>query len=148
MIYSLEFLEEIQEEIAPMFQDAWDEVDQLADYVELDPDWDRILKLEELGIWRTYTARSEGKLVGYVCVLIDSLLHSKGHYHAATDVAYMKPEARGCFNEFLRLVEDDLKIEGVEWFTFTLKSWDKRGKFLEKKGFRLYENVYQKYIGE
>ena len=147
MKYSLEVLSKIKDEMFPLFKAAWDEVDQLAEHVELDPDWDKIWQLEDMGMWRTYTSRTdEGELVGLICVIVQNLLHSKGNYHAMTDVSYVKPEHRGNFKTLLSLVEQDLKEEGVKWFSFTLKSWDKRGGFLEKMGFTLHENVYQKVV--
>ena len=147
MIYALESLHKVQDEIWPLFQAAWGEVDQLADHMELDPDWDKAKQMEDMGMWRTYTSRNEeGEMVGFICVIIQSLLHSKGNYHAMTDVAYVKPEYRGKFKTLLTLVEEDLKEEGVKWFSFVLKSWDKRGKFLEDMGFTLFENTYQKKV--
>ena len=147
MIYSLEVLSKIKDEILPLCKAAWDEVDQLKAVTEFNTDWDKIFALEEMGMWRTYTSRTdEGELVGLICVLVQNQLHSKGLYHAMTDVAYVKPEHRGNFKTLLSLVEEDLKEAGVKWFSFTLKSWDKRGDFLEKMGFTLHENVYQKVV--
>lgn len=147
MIYSIEPILKIRTEIWPLFQAAWGEVDQLAEHVELDPDWNKAGQLEAMGMWRTYTSRTdEGELVGFICSVIQPLLHSKGNYHAVTDVAYVKPEYRGNFKTLLGLATEDLKAEGVKWFSFTLKSWDKRGAFLESAGFTLHENIYQKVL--
>jgi hypothetical protein len=148
MIYTVESLRTIKEEIAPLFKEAWDEVDQLAEHMPLDPDWEKAYLLEDSGMWRTYTQRTEdsGELVGFICMIIQSVLHSKGNYHAVTDVAYVKPKHRGGFVTLLNLAEEDLKEEGVKWITFTLKAWDKRGGFLEKLGYNLFENIYQKAV--
>ncbi len=147
MIYSVEPILKIQHEIYPLFEAAWAEVDQLAEHVPLDPDWEKAGQLEEMGMWRTYTSRTDdGELIGFICVVIQSLLHSKNNYHATTDVAFVKPEHRGRFKTLLDLAQEDLKEQGVKWFSFTLKSWDNRGDFLDIMGFKLHENVYQKVL--
>lgn len=146
MNYSLESIRKIQHEIWPLYQAAWAEVDQLSKHMELNPNWEQAFELEEAGMWRTYTARVDGELVGFICVVVQELLHSMGNYHAATDVAYVKPEHRGSFTTLMELTIDDLKDQGVKWYSFNLKAWDKRGGFLEKMDFKLHENSYQKVI--
>lgn len=147
MIYSLESIIKIQQEIEPLFKAAWDEVDNFADHVELDPDWEKAGQLELLGMWRTYTSRNdEGELVGFICVIVQSLMHSKNNYAAITDVAYMVPEYRGKFRNLLELVEQDLKEEGVKSLTVNLKSWDDKGKFLTDNRYNHTENVYIKMV--
>ena len=146
MKYSLEVLKEIKEEISPLFEKAWEEVDFLADHVELDPDWDLAIKMEEMGMFRTYTMREEGVLVGFTCVIVQPLLHSRSNFHSAVDVAYIDPSHRGSFKSFLRLIESDLKDQGVKTFSFNLKSWDKTGEFLKKEGYTHTENEYMKVV--
>jgi len=147
MNYCLESIKTLRTEIYPLFEAAWNEVDQCAEHMPLDPDWERTEMLEDMGMWRTYTLRTDEKeLVGFICVLVQPLLHSKNHFHAFTDVAYVKPEHRGQFKKLLAIAEDDLKEEGVTWFSFVLKSWDKRGAFLEDMGYVLHENNYQKKV--
>lgn len=138
----------MQEELGALGKKAWDEVDQLNTHFKFDLDWDAIKNLEANGMWRTYCMRdpSSNKMIGFLAVVIQSLLHSKGTYHAITDCAYVEPEYRGGFSKLLSLCEQDLRDEGVKMFTFTLKSWDLRGDFLENKGFTHYENIYQKVI--
>lgn len=137
---------QIQDELMPLFQQAWDEVDFLSDHMNLDPDWETIATLDKLGMFRTYTAREEGVLIGYMCVIIQKLLHSRSNYHANVDVAYIKPEHRGNFKTFLRLIESDLKEQGVKTFTFNLKDWDSTGEFLKRNEYEHVENVYIKVM--
>lgn len=147
MIYTLESISEIKEEIYPLFQKAWDEVDYLADHVPLEPDWGLVFKLESMGMFRTYTVRSEEQLLlGYACVLVQPLLHSKGVYNATVDNAYILPEHRGKFREFLEVLEEDLKTQNVNNFTFNIKAWDDKGKFFESVGYTHIENVYIKVV--
>ncbi len=147
MNYSLEVLSKIKDEVYPLFEAAWDEVDMFADHMELDPDWEKVSLLEDSGMWRTYTLRNdERSLVGVICVIVQNLIHSRSNFVAITDVAYVKPEYRGEFREFLSLVEDDLKEEGVSSFNFNLKSWDKRGEAFKSMGYKHSENVYTKMV--
>ncbi len=147
MKYTLESISEIKAEISILFNHAWHSVDYLAPLVPLDPDWDMIFQMEKLGMFRTYTVRLEdGLLIGYACVLVQPLIHSKGVYNATVDNAFIEPEHRGNFREFLEVLEEDLKSEGVHNFTFNIKSWDGVGKFFEKVGYTHIENVYIKVV--
>lgn len=130
----------------PLFEGAWNEVDYLRDYVDLDPDWDQILQLEELGMFRTYVAREDGSIVGFICVSVQPLLHSRSHYASQVDVAYIDPSHRGTFKALLEVVESDLRDQGVKVFVFNLKSWDKTGEFMKKENYEHVENVYLKVI--
>lgn len=147
MNYSLESLIKIKSEAYPLFKKAWDEVDMYATHMDLDPDWENIELLEQSGMWRTYTLRDDnGVLVGVICVVVQGLLHSKSNYVAITDVAYVEKDFRGNFKDFLEVVEEDLKDEGVRTFVFNLKSWDKRGEAFKKLGYEHSENVYTKMV--
>ena len=100
-----------------------------------------------MGMWRTYTARTDkGKLVGFICVILQPLLHSKGSKHSLVDVAYVDPEHKGFFSTLLDIVEEDLREDNIKSFAFNLKSWDKVGEHFKRNGYTHTENVYLKVI--
>jgi len=147
MIYTLEPIIPIIDELMPLMSEAWHSVDLMAEHVPLDPDWDLIEKMEAMGMWRTYTVRTdEGKMIGFICVMIQHLLHSRFSKHSLVDVAYIDPKHKGVFSSLLELVESDLRDDGIKSFEFHLKSWDKVGEFMNKKGYTHSENVYLKVI--
>ena len=147
MKIKIEPLLEVKDKIEPLCKLAWEEVDQVGEYFDLDPDWELMDQIEQMGMWKTYTYYTDDdELVGFVCVIIQPLIHARSIKQATTDVAYVKKEHRGSFKALLEAIEEDLKGEGCKWFTFTLKAWDARGGFLEGMGYKHHENVYQKAV--
>ncbi len=148
MIYGIERLTDILDEFVPFTQKAWDEVSQLRDTFKLDPDIESYLLLDDAGMLRLYTMREgdDNLLVGYALYIIQPVLHCKGSFQAVSDVMYIEPEYRGNGYTLLNLVQEDLKKEGVKWFSFTVKAWLDSGKLAEKLGCKLYEKVYQKEL--
>lgn len=134
------------DEITPLIEMVWEEVDQRADVMPLDLDRDAYYELYQAGMLRYYTARTEGVLVGFIVVMVQKNLHSKGRFSGVTDVMYIKPEYRGNFSDLLLLVEEDLRVEGVSWFTFITKSWLDSGGLADKLGYKHYENINQKVL--
>ena len=59
---------------------------------------------------------------------------------------YVKPEYRGLGSNLLKLIEDDLREEGVTNFSFVTKVKLDSGRLAEKLGFTLFEQTYQKRL--
>lgn len=148
MIYTLESPDTLVKELLPLMQMVWNEVDQRKEGgFELDIDVELYLQLIELGVYKPYSIRTdEGKLVGYIGVSITPSLHCKGRKDASTDVMYVHPKYRGCGSKLLKLIVEDLKEEGVTWFSFVTKAWLDEGGLAEELDFKLYETVYQKRL--
>lgn len=145
MKYSEEKTSEIQEECHELFQMAWDEVDSFSEYMDLDPNWDLVFKLEDLGMWRTFCIRSEDDLlVGVMCVVIQPLIHSQKTIHGLVDVTYVRKESRGNFRDFSSWVEGRLKESGVQVLSIHLKEQDPRNLAMDSMGFNNTERVYSK----
>lgn len=60
----------------------------------LDPDYHRVLKMEEAGLFRAWAARSGETLVGYIGVFIQPHIHYKSSLHAVEDLFLLHPEHR------------------------------------------------------
>ncbi len=148
MIYGIESFKDIKGELIPYTLSAWEEVDQMKGTFELNPDVEAYEALESAGMLRLYTMRvSEGTpLIGYALYIIQPVLHCKGNFHAVSDVMFIDKEYRGLGEHLLTLVQDDLREEGVKWFSFTVKAWLDSGKLAEKLGCQLFESVYQKEL--
>lgn len=85
--------------------DVWDEAQPLIRahgrevrfFAGLEPDLDRdmMVKLDELGLLRLFTARVAGRLVGYAVVFVNRHMHYRGQVWAVQDALYVLPEHRG-----------------------------------------------------
>jgi GNAT superfamily N-acetyltransferase len=148
MQYMVEDLIEDREYVAAAGDACWREVDQMKGDLQYDLDWEIYTELNDKGQLRYYTVRTdEGRKVGFALFIISPSLHNKGHFVAGSDCMYIEKDYRGCGQELLSLAIDDLKLEGVSWFSFNVKSWlDKSGNLGKDLGCTLYENVYQRSL--
>ena len=62
--------------------------------IPLDPDFDGYRALEECGRLRAFTARADGRLVGYITYVLGPALHYRSSYHAVEDLIFLEPEHR------------------------------------------------------
>lgn len=104
--------------------DCWEEVQPLLrrHFEEMphhdgtfDPDKDLYERGEFGGIWRCFTLRAEGHLVGYACFAIHPSPWHKGQREASNHSLYVDPAHRGIEGvAFLRSMLTALKAEGVK----------------------------------
>lgn len=148
MIYSVESPFDVLDELLVLTKKTWDEVDQRDGKIKYEPDLDAYQKLHDAGMLRLYTIRKEEdrKMIGYVIFLVQPALHCKGTFQAVSDVMYIEPEHRGLGTTLLTLAQEDMKQEGVKWFTWTVKAGTDNGKLAERIGCEHYENVYQRIL--
>ena len=148
MIYSVENVFDVLDEFLGLTQKVWDEEDQAKGVMELDPNLEAYRSLNDNGMLRLYTIREEdsNRMVGYALYIIQPHLHCKNYFHAMSDVMYIEPEYRKLGTTLLTLVQEDLKLEGVKWFSFTVKAWLDNGNLADRIDCKHYENVYQKEL--
>lgn len=122
--------------IFSMLQDTWEEVDQRKEFgFTFDPDWSLYERLEETDSLFLYTFEDKG----FASFLVSPDLHRKGKLIAVSDVAYLKPEARGCFEECLVVIKEDLKSKGADYLSMIVKTREEDKLY----GYKLYEKTYQ-----
>ena len=133
--------------IMPTIQNLWDEVDQRNNAMKLDPDYDMYKQLEDIDMWFFYTATYEGK-TSLFSFIIQPSLHVKGTKQMASDFIYVDPDHRGTgiADMLLLAAEDQAKKEGVRIISIVLKDFQKHNKLVERLGYTLYENNFQKVI--
>tara|TARA_R110000868_G_scaffold340099_1_gene600763 strand:+ start:786 stop:1256 length:471 start_codon:yes stop_codon:yes gene_type:complete len=148
--YQREDLYKIKDEISNLLQDHWEEIALNKEKIKLNPDWGAYSVLYKSGKLGIYTARKEGKLIGYFVVIAGSNPHYKDHLFAVNDIIYLVPEHRKGFVgiKLIKYAEKDLKNFGVSVFTINTKVHKPFDSVLERLGFNLIERVYSKYIGE
>lgn len=84
--------ERVIEEAMPFIVKHADEL--LPDGVPFNPDWPQYFALAGAGNYAVFTARVDGKIVGYSSFFLQPYIHSKGVLVAITDVYYVADEHR------------------------------------------------------
>jgi len=149
MKYARETIATIKEDIAPLVQATYDEVEIDRDKLEFNLNWDIYHKLEELNILHIYTARVDGKMVGYLVLISSPSLHCSEHLMASSDVIYIHPEHRKgrAGANMIKYAEEDLKCRGVSVMIVAMKAHAPFDKLLQRVGYTFAEKTYQKFIG-
>ena len=146
--YQQEFLETCLDELKDLITFHWEEIALNKDHIKLNPDWDRYLELESLGILKVFTARLDSKLIGYFVVFVSKHIHYKDHLFASNDVLFLKQEYRKCMTgvNLIKFAESCLKEDGVSVLTINTKVHKPFDVIMDKMGFDLVERVYSKYL--
>lgn len=146
--YGVERLAECLEEIKPLLLDHYKEVAMYQDSIELNPDYDKYLSMDEAGLLHVVTARDDSRLVGYFISFVLPHIHYKDHKYAANDILFLDKEYRnakagvGLFS----YAEDRLKEEGVSVMTIHMKTALPFDSICEGLGYDYAERIYTKYI--
>lgn len=148
--YQQEFLETTHKEAKPLLNSHWDEIALNKDKIKLNPDWEAYESLEAQGKLKIFTARDDGRLVGYFVVIVGVNIHYKDHLFAANDIIYLSPEHRKGFTgiKLIKFAEKCLKADGVSVLTINTKVHKPFDKLMDFLKFRKIERVYSKYLGD
>ena len=147
---AVESLEAVVEESRPLLQDHWEEIALNKDKIKLEPDWPVYFALASEGRLGLYTARDEGKLVGYFVVTVSQHPHYAKNIFAENDVVFLKKEYRktGVGAMMIRFAEQDLRKKGVSVLSINTKVHQPFDSLMEALDFSLIERKYSKYIGD
>lgn len=142
------FSEALYDEALPLLVLHWREIAHFQD-IELDGDVSRYLALEDSGMLRVYTARMDGRLVGYACFFIAPHGHYKRSLQAVQDLIYVDPACR-CSAIGLRLIDhcdDALREEGAQVVLQHVKlAHPKLGVILARRGYEPIETIFAKRL--
>lgn len=144
-IFSLEKAEDCFEEAMPLLQKHWEEIAHYKD-IPLDPDFETYKNLEVLGFLRCYTARVEGKLVGYAVFIVKGALHYKTSKQAMQDILFIDPEYRGFGARFILWCDMKLKQEKVIIVHHHVKQKHNFGTLLEKMKYECVDLIFSKRL--
>lgn len=149
MIYAQETMAQAWAEMKPLFIKHWEEIAWRKDKISLAPDESIYASMEAKGIFKLYTARKEGKLVGYACWFVSPLLHYKTTLGALNDVIYIDPSCRGKTGiQLIRFSEVELKKLGVQVLSLHIKECLNWGPLAQRIGFEHTEATWNKWIGD
>lgn len=147
--YAKERITTIKDDISFLIQNNYDEVEIDTDKLKLMLDWESYEKLESVEMLHIYTARLDGKMVGYLVMITTPSLHCFGETMASSDVVYVDPKHRcgKVGTHIINYAEKDLHSLGASTMHITTKAQAPFDKLLERQGFIFAEKVFQKYIG-
>lgn len=142
---AVELLYECRNELIPLFVRF--HVEQGKHDIELDPDWDQLLRMTATGMLRVVTVRDEGTLVGFLLNTLGPALFYKSTLHASTIAYWLDPVYRaGWFpvKVFRRNLEL-LREWGVKRAFIAVDASYKNGRMgmvFRRLGYELHETHY------
>ena len=107
---------------------------------------------EHVGYCKNYVVCVDGTYAGYMTIMASEMIHHRGHIQALTDSFYIVPEFRssGAFTALLSHVEQDLRDNGIRFFTLGLNPnmphVEGMQKFVHDKGYMHTESSYTKEL--
>ena len=142
--FKLENLANVKREAEPLLQQHWEEIALNKDIIKLNPDWKAYGELDRVNALRVFTARKDGKLVGYFVVIVSKALHYADHLFANNDIIFLtKPARKGLTGvKLIRFAIDSLKAEGITKLHINTKAHQPFDPILERLGFEEIERVY------
>lgn len=146
--YQQESLTTCKDDANWLLEQHWEEIALNKEAIKLNPDWDTYFDLEDKGILKVFTARTEDKLVGYFVVLCRSHLHYKDHLFAFNDVLYLHKDYRKGLTgaKLMKFAEKCLKDDGVSVLVVNTKRHKPFDILLSWLGYKHVENVYTKLL--
>lgn len=148
LVFSVERLEDILEEIKPLHQTHWKETEAHRHGIEFNPDYAKFIVYEQAGHCVVFTLRKEGRLLGNFSLYLDQSMHTKT-LMATEDTLFLMPEVRKGRNamRFIEYAEKCLKSLGVREISVSVKLVNKAGRFFQMIGYRHVENGLTKVLG-
>ncbi len=113
---------DVIEEALPLLRQHWEEISAYKD-IPLNPNIDRYVELDGAGNLRIFTARVNGKLVGYGVFFLAYNAHYKDSLQAVNDILYVHPDYRNSMVglRLLRYCEASLREENVQLISYHCK---------------------------
>lgn len=147
-VYGLDSFVGIREEIEPLLDDHWEEIALNKDTIKLNPDWEKYATLDANGLLRVFTARNDGKLIGYFVVILSVSLHYSDHVFAHNDIIFLAKGSRKGMTgvKLIKYAEKHLTQEGVKQLFINTKRHQPFDPILERLKFCEVEKVYAKIL--
>ena len=144
MKFALENLAKVRREIEPLLKEHYDEIALNKEIINLNPDWEGYARLDAVNALRIYTARKDGKLMGYFVVLVSKSLHYRDHLFANNDVIFLAKGARKGLTgvKLIKYAIDSLAAEGITKLHVNTKAHQPFDAILERLNFEEIERVY------
>ena len=146
--YQQEFINSVKSDITPLLYLDWLEIEHRKDIREFDPDWEAYETLEQAGILKVFTVRSEGELIGYYSCIVSSSLHCRGLLQATIDAIYLHPNYRKGLTGYklIKFAEKCLKEDGVKIILLGTTEVNPIDPLLLKLGYSKTEVKFEKVL--
>lgn len=147
LIFDIERIENITEEIKPLHRAHWDETETHSHGLPFNPDYQTFIRHERAGRYVLFTLRKEGELLGNCAMYLNRSTHTQTLL-ATEDTLFLLPAARrgrSAF-KFVDYIERSLQQMGVREITISVKLVNKAGKFFQASGYRHVENGLSKIL--
>lgn len=140
------FSRELFDEMWPLLDKHYREIARFQD-IPLKPDFDRYMKMWQLGGLRLFIARDlTGEMVGYAVYFVAPNMHYSDSLQAVQDVLFIHPDRRGFGKLFIPWCDDRLRESGVEIVLHHVKVAHDFGPFLESIGYEFFERIFVKRL--
>ena len=148
MDFALENIANVRREIEPLLEQHYKEIALNKDIIKLNPDWRAYAQLDAINGLRIYTARKDGKLMGYFVVIVSRSLHYKDHLFANNDVIFLTKTARKGLTgmKLVKYAIASLKAEGITKLHVNTKMHQPFDPIMERLGFEEIETVFSKVL--
>ena len=103
------------DEVLPLLREHWQEVARFKD-IPLNPAIEKYNAMAEVGLFKTYTARDSGELVGYAAYFVAPNMHYQSSLQATQDVIFLRETHRKGMTGYrlIKYADEQLKQIGVE----------------------------------
>lgn len=141
IVYKREIFVDCIDELRPLFDINFMEIEEYTEDIPLDVDWDRYIELDDLSVLILITARNDGELIGYFMAFVTSHLHHKTVKMCASDVFYIREEYRGggAGRELLGAAISEMRDMGVVRMVLTHKTAHNLTPLFAQLGFSPFE---------
>ena len=148
--FQQEYCEDVSQDWLDLFNAHYEEIAWNQTRIPLRPDLKKYAAMETAGMLKCYTARDEGKIVGYSVWFILNHMHYQDTVMAMNDIHYLAKDKRGSMVgiELLQYAEEKLKGCGEQTLGLHIKKVFDWGRIAERIGYECTESTYQKWIGE
>jgi len=150
VIVQCELYTDVVEDLKPLFEKHWEEVAICKEKIKLNPDYAKYKAMQGTGMLAMFTARDEGRLVGYSVFFMMPHMHYQDHTFAMNDIIFLLPEYRDTMigAELVTFAEAQLKTVGVSYISYHFKAHLPFGKGFKFLGYDHAENMFGKYVGD
>ena len=150
IVFAQENLSDILNEYESVLEEHYPSLDWSDGKINHNVDHEKYGMVARAGHLGLFTARCDGKLVGYCSIIADNHIHHKDIVFATTDSFYLRRSYRKGFTgvKFLNFIQEKLKELGVDVFTIQSRTKEKTDKLLKRLGYTEVETVYAKILKE
>ncbi len=141
--------EPLSQEMLAIYQDYYARSKGREGVPPLDFRWEVFYQLQDLGLFRVYTARENGKLLGVAMYVVTEHLHYKGYMVADCDglSVHLDARGRGIGRQLVDFAADELKEQGVNVMAHRARMvYDETPLFEKLPEFQMVEKVYTRKL--